>query len=446
MAEVQHQIGFLQAESIGLGVAPLLEHLVANAPDEDGGMVAVAHDEVGEVTFVPLVEVAGIVVGRLLLAPHVKGFIHDDEAHAVAQVEQFGGRRVVRAADAVAPHLLQYLQLPLDGTRVDRRTQATQVVVHAHAVYLDVLPVKEETLLGIELEGADAEGRVVDIGHLAAGKHRGAHIVQVGMFDAPKHGVVKGKFLPGLCLCLRLYLEGCGRSLCHDAPFGIDQLGAKHQGGRRRLAIVHGGAHRQAGMVLGHFIGGDVSAPLPHVHGAELAQPHVAVDAASGVPARVGLLGIVHPHGQHVFGSPLQVGRQVVAERDVSVGARAQRMAVDVDGAVHVHAIKVYVEAFALVRLVHGKGFAVPAHASGQRASASARRIVFRKIALDGPIVRQVQLPPLRVVVGGLRGIGNIAKPECPAGGKVLPAAIALFFPGRHGGTRTCQQKYGQDR
>ena len=240
--------------------------------------------------------------------------------------------------------------------------------------------------------------------------------------------------------------EGCGRSLCHDAPFGIDQLGAKHQGGRRRLAIVHGGAHRQAGMVLGHFIGSNVSAPLRHVHGTELAQPHVAVDAAPGVPARVGLLGIVHPHGQHVFGSPLQVGRQVVAERDVSVGARAQRMAVDVDGAVHVHAIKVYVEAFALVRLVHGKGFAVPAHASGQRASASARRIVFRKIALDGPIVRQVQLPPLRVVVGGLRGIGNIAKPECPAGGKVLPAAIALFFPGRHGGTRTCQQKYGQDR
>ena len=196
MAEVQYQVGFLQAEGIGLGVAPLLEHLVANAPDEDGGMVAVAHDEVGEVTFVPLVEVAGIVVGSLLLAPHVKGFIHDDEAHAVAQVEQFGGRRVVRAADAVAPHILQYLQLPLDGTRVDRRAQATQVVVHTHAVYLDVLPVKEEALLGIELKGTDAEGRVVNIGHLAVGKHRGAHIVQVGMFDAPKHGIVKGKFLP----------------------------------------------------------------------------------------------------------------------------------------------------------------------------------------------------------------------------------------------------------
>ena len=375
-------------------------------------------------------------MGGLLLAPHVKGLVHHDEAHAVAQVEQLGGGRVVRTADAVAAHLLQYLQLALDGTGVDRRAQAAQVVVHAHAVYLDVLPVEEEAFLRIKLEGADAEGCVVDVGHLPVGQHRGAHGVPVGVLQAPQRGIVEGKLLHGLCLGIGTGLEGRGCGLGHDVALGIDQLGAELQGGGLTEGVVHRGAHGEAGMVLGHLVGCDVGAPLCHVYGLKLAQPHVAINAAAGVPARVGLLGIVHPHGQHVFSSPLDVGREVVAEGDVSVGTGAQLVAVEVDGAVHVHAVEVYVEAQALVGLVGGEGLAIPAHASGQCASARARGVLAGEVALDGPVVGQVEATPRGVVVGGSGSVGHIAQLEGPVGGEVLTAIVLLS--GGAGGRAAC--------
>ena len=46
--------------------------------------------------------------------------------------------------------------------------------------------------------------------------------------------------------------------------------------------------------------------------------PHIAVDTRPRVPARVGVAAVVHPYGKHIVAF-LQVGRQVVEERDVAV-------------------------------------------------------------------------------------------------------------------------------
>ena len=84
LPEVEYEVGFLKAEGVGLGVAPLLKHLVADAPHDDAWMVAVAHHEVGQVAFVPFREVACVVVGRLLLAPHIECLVHHHQSQRVA--------------------------------------------------------------------------------------------------------------------------------------------------------------------------------------------------------------------------------------------------------------------------------------------------------------------------------------------------------------------------
>ena len=58
MTEVQDQVGLFQAQGVGFGIRPLLQHFVADTPHEDGRMIAVTQDKVSQITFVPFVEIA----------------------------------------------------------------------------------------------------------------------------------------------------------------------------------------------------------------------------------------------------------------------------------------------------------------------------------------------------------------------------------------------------
>ena len=102
----------------------LLADLVAGAPQDDRGVVAVAVDEVRDVPLGPLGEVAVVALGHLADGPLVEGLGHDEEAQAVAEVEELGRRRVVRGADGVRAHRLEHLEPalpdPLRHRRADR--------------------------------------------------------------------------------------------------------------------------------------------------------------------------------------------------------------------------------------------------------------------------------------------------------------------------------------
>ena len=58
-------------------------------------MITIPQHHVFQITFVPLVPIEVVVEFRLLLLPHVKGFVHHNEAHPVGQLEQFGSGRIV---------------------------------------------------------------------------------------------------------------------------------------------------------------------------------------------------------------------------------------------------------------------------------------------------------------------------------------------------------------
>ena len=95
MTSIQDEVRLFEGQRVCLCRRPLLKYLIANGPHEDGGMVAVAKDQVGKVALMPLIEETGIVVLRLLAAPHIKRLVHDDDSHRVTHVQQFWCRGIM---------------------------------------------------------------------------------------------------------------------------------------------------------------------------------------------------------------------------------------------------------------------------------------------------------------------------------------------------------------
>ena len=162
---------------------------------------------------------------------------------------------------------------------------------------------------------------------------------------------------------------------------------------------------------------------MAHVQPVGDGQPDVAVDAAAGVPAGVGLARVVDPHG-HDVDARHQVPGDVVREADVTVGPAAQVHAVDPDVAVHVDAVELEPDDPLARAGRQPEGLAVPTDARGEEADAAAAGSVLAWRALDAPVVRQVQPAPPAVVESRLLGSGGIGQGEPPAG--VHGEALAL--------------------
>ena len=69
--------------------AALLGDLVADAPHDDAGMVAVAPGHIAHIALRPFVEILAVAVaiGDLRNLPHVERFVHHQQPHAVAEIE-----------------------------------------------------------------------------------------------------------------------------------------------------------------------------------------------------------------------------------------------------------------------------------------------------------------------------------------------------------------------
>ncbi len=121
MSEIKQQVSLLKAQSIGIGMSPLLKHFIAYAPHDYGRMVAIAAYDISEVTLMPLVEIARIVTFGLFLAPHIESLVHNHKPHAVTEVKKFRSRRIMRTSYGVDTHLLHYFKLSLYSPAVHYR-------------------------------------------------------------------------------------------------------------------------------------------------------------------------------------------------------------------------------------------------------------------------------------------------------------------------------------
>ncbi len=61
--------------------------------------------------------------------PLIESFVPDEEAHAVAQVKQLGGRRIMAGTHGIGPHVFHDFQFALHGAQVECRAQRAQIVM-----------------------------------------------------------------------------------------------------------------------------------------------------------------------------------------------------------------------------------------------------------------------------------------------------------------------------
>ena len=198
--------------------------------------------------------------------------------------------------------------------------------------------------------------------------------------------------------------------------------------------------------------------PAPgHVDRSRGDEADVAVDAAAGVPTRVGLLCVVASHGDDiVLALGVEVGGDFVRERAVAVGPCPDRVAVHEDRAVHEDAVELNRHDLALGDAFRSlEMLAVPAYAARKGASAGAGRIIRREFAFDGPVVRQVELPPAAVIETGRRpvihehilgtgGQGVVAQGKPPVEVEVFDCTRP-FSPARAGAGQNQQSSYDDE-
>ena len=130
-----------------------------------------------------------------LIDAHQTVLVDDEDALAVADVEQGGRHGIVRGTVGVATELFQLLDAPgLQGIR-DGSTHAGMVLMEVDALQLQRLAVEEEASLGIEGNGADACGGQIDIDHLAVLTDGCLHLIKIGISGTPETGLADGERL-----------------------------------------------------------------------------------------------------------------------------------------------------------------------------------------------------------------------------------------------------------
>ena len=182
---------------VRIGIVGIV-HLVADAPHEDRGVTAVAAHHVGHVAVDPVLKIG---IGTLKLGgagvpslhpfalgelPFVRGLVHHQQSHLVAQVVELGGVGVVAHAQGVHADVLQLGQTAAPHLLRHGHTQHAGVVVHADAFHLHPLAVEGETFVGRELQRAQSGPHrrgVVVLG--LGGEQHGAQRVEIGALQRP---------------------------------------------------------------------------------------------------------------------------------------------------------------------------------------------------------------------------------------------------------------------
>ena len=172
----------------------LFSAFVADTPENHGRMVAVSVNEGRQVFLRPLLKELGITVGLFGVGPGVREFVHHQEAHPVAEVQEFRCRRVVAGADGVAAHLPEHLKAAHPGVLVPDCSQGARIVMQANALQEGLFSVQVKAV-GLELNLTDAERCLINICGAVLSRNAGAGVVQDRGGRAPELGRRNAEFL-----------------------------------------------------------------------------------------------------------------------------------------------------------------------------------------------------------------------------------------------------------
>ncbi len=122
---------------------------------------------------------------------------------------------------------------------------------------------------------------------------------------------------------------------------------------------------------------------------------HVAIDARTGVPARIGFARVVDPYCKHIV-SFTQIWSKVVIERNVSVWPLTEQMPVEIHFASVVDTFKIYERHIRVLGRCL-ETLAVPANATRKKSGTGIER--WRRQRLYAPVMRQIEHTPCGIVV-----------------------------------------------
>src|SRR5262249_7485827 len=292
----------------------------------------------------------------------------------------------------------------------------------AGAFDLDGLAVEEETFVGIPPDVAYAEIDALGIirveivttllrfdGNLGS--------VEVGSFRRPQQRIGKTRVgcETGRAVGVDLLLRGDG--FRHGLSGSIEEQ-PEYRTGHGLIAFV---ANQRAETECRRipFDGWtNIRFPIAQVHRRCFAEPQMAIDSGAFIEPAVAEAG-VHANHEIVFFSVAKEVAQVETERRVAVVVAADEISVEKDESAAESPVEFEDDAAALVFFGDVESAAVPADA-GFRISSAERLVtvavllfVAHERQLDSPVMRQVDVAPLRVVEF-LRG-----KPELSAFGEV---------------------------
>ena len=187
--------------------------------------------------------------------------------------------------DGIGPHLFQQFNLMAQRRAVDGRSQRSQVVVVADAFELCGLSVQKEALFGYIVQRPDTEPGFIAVYFLSVYSQGGACRVQGRMFRTPQVGLLHAK---GLGIDLSSGVVGSVVT-GHFMSVGIGQHG-QHLDGLAVGSSFYFEGELYRGLFTADCGGSHVRAPHGNVHPMSVDHMHVAVDACSGIPARLPFL------------------------------------------------------------------------------------------------------------------------------------------------------------
>src|SRR5688572_4825745 len=101
-------------------------------------------------------------------------------------------------------------------------------------------------------------------------------------------------------------------------------------------------------------------------------------------------------------------------ERAIPVRALSEIVTVDPNLAVAIDAVKFNEDQFSLCSCGGSKGLAIPGQPAWQCSAARAGRVFFTKFTFNAPIMREVQLSPMRIIQQHVLPVLDVAKLKAP--------------------------------
>lgn len=132
--------------------------LVPPTVKNDARMIAITQHRIADVGLGPVVEVQVIIERILGNCPAIEQFVHDQKAHAIAQVEELRRRWIMRRADGIDSQRAQLFQAALPNAQRHSGAERAAIMMEADTFDFHIFAIQPKPGFGHEARISNAKG------------------------------------------------------------------------------------------------------------------------------------------------------------------------------------------------------------------------------------------------------------------------------------------------